>query len=244
MSQPVVAYVDPTCPYSYMLFASLQRLAQDTDLELSWRAVALRARPKRGSRAAAAEAAMREAAHRATWPSIQALARRDYGLSLAQPGCETDPRPACVALIHVRHRAPERVTDVLGRLFAAHFERDVDADPDAPSIDDPAVLARLIHETGVSVAGLAGALSPDQRSRLLAEDQSAAQAEGLSAVPALRTGDHLLLGAQPPAVLRGALLGASIAGGAAHDLHAALAPAAAGATKATELTAPTDTRDV
>ena len=208
MSLRAEAFVEPTCPYSYMLFHAVEALRGEGELEPTWRVVTLSAdRGRSGTRAALADSAMREAGHRATWPAVQALAYRDYGLSLAQPGCTTDPRPACVAAAYVRSVARDRLPAFIGLLFEAHFSRDVDEAPEAPGIDDPATLARLIHASGATAAGLSEALTPGRRSKLLAEDRRAADAEGLAAVPTLRLGEHVLLGAQPPAVLRGALAG-------------------------------------
>ncbi len=224
MSERVEAFLDPVCPYSFMLLRSLRAVDAEQRGEVVWRMLPISGSAEGKERAAGAQDAMRDAAHRATWPAVQALAAQEYGLQLAEPGCTTDPRPAAVACAWVRERAPNAVAGFLELLFAAHFARDVDAEPDGPRIDEPATLRTIVAASGVDPAGFEDAFAPARRVQLLEPDREAAARYGLVAVPALRLGGHMLLGAQPASVLRGMF--ASLSAGASHGLGKPSVPTA------------------
>jgi predicted DsbA family dithiol-disulfide isomerase len=187
---PVELFVDVVCPYSYLLAAAA--LAQAGPARLRWHLVPLSAPPPD---APPAERAMHAARRDAAWPEIVALATAQ-GLALARPDWTIDGRAAAAASSALRDASPE----ALARLHVGLFEATI---ADRADVGDPAVVGAVVRAAGLTLP--AADAEPAAIARSASAAVAAAAARGIVAVPALVSGDRMLLGAQPPGVVARAL---------------------------------------
>lgn len=191
----VELYLDHGCPWSYMAFTALSRLAPEIGIRPTWRLL-----PIAGDRSvAAADAGMHAARLAAEWPEIAASAAADFGLRLRQPIGPADGRPAAAAIHLLRGIAPDREPEAHAALFAARFEAGQD-------ISDPACLSALLGAFAEGFGEAFAALAPADLRAAPAEDTEQALQAGVRVVPTLVLNRrHVLLGAEPRDVLRLAL---------------------------------------
>lgn len=211
-------FIDHTCPFSYMAFSAVRRIVlpagsdaadgtrdwgtgvahRDSGTLVRWRMLPLAVG---GPDATPAEAAMRAVRQAAAWPDVAALAEESYGLRLVEPDWGVDARPAALAAKWSEAHAADRVTAFHSTVFRGYFELGSD-------IADAAVLDDLARSAGIAALGSLAIWLADDAAALaaLAADAALAEANGITAVPAILVdGRHLLLGAQPEAVIRATL---------------------------------------
>ena len=191
MTISLEVFLDHTCPFSYMAYAAAMRVAEDRALAIRWRTL-----PIAGANGSLtpAEAAMHVLRRDADWPRIEALAATSFGLKLERPEWGADARQAASAAHWAERESPDQIAAIHGRLFRAHFEGGRD-------IGDPDVLAGLLRPFGLDTATLGPALASGAFDDDLEADARAAEAHGVTAVPAIVADGYLLIGAHPSAVL-------------------------------------------
>lgn len=215
-------FLDHTCPFSYMAFSAVRRAMATTSVPMAvtWRPLPIAGG---GMYLSPADAAMHAARQSAEWPQVQALAASRFGLTLRPPIWGMDAHAPAAAAHWVRQVQPDAETEFHQALFTTGFESERDlGDPAAPAdsdgsaastdnnksrsmadIGDPATLAAIARSIGVDPSGLEEYLTTGAMQLALAADAAMAEAHGATAVPAILVGgSHLLLGAQPEAVLR------------------------------------------
>jgi predicted DsbA family dithiol-disulfide isomerase len=219
-------FLDHTCPFSYMAFSAVRRAMASTSatmpgaMSVTWRPLPIAGG---GMYLSPADAAMHAARQSAEWPQVQALAASRFGLTLRPPIWGMDAHAPAAAAHWVRQVQPDAETEFHQALFSAGFEseRDLgdsavpadsgDAGPPANNnhprsladIGNPVTLAAIARSIGVDPSGLEECLTTGAMQLALAADAAMAEAHGATAVPAILVGgSHLLLGAQPEAVLR------------------------------------------
>jgi len=187
----VEAFLDHVCPYSFMTFAALCELVRVDGVRLRCRMLPIAASAELDP----AEAGMHALRRMSAWPQIQALGASSFGLVLAPPLPVLDGRPSAAL-----SRWADRRDAVAGlRLHRLLFEACFGAGRD---IADPNVLAAVATAAGFGQIDLARIVSSAATADGLRDDTRSAVRHGITAVPAIVAGDHLLLGAQPVAVLR------------------------------------------
>jgi predicted DsbA family dithiol-disulfide isomerase len=187
-------YLDPVCPYSYLAFTALQRLADRESLEPSYHPL-----PLAGAEAglSAAETRMHAQHQEARWPTLRSLARSSFGLALTPVDWGATGHAALALILWQVKNDPSRLAPCWKRLFEARFRdgKDIDrievileickggpADEIQAAIEDPAFEDRVF------------ALRRDARKR------------SVTLVPTtIFGGGHVIVGAQPEAVLLEAL---------------------------------------
>lgn len=198
----VALYLDVVCPYSYMMATAVAEASDRAGLAIAWRLVPLAGRDPDAS---AADAAMHAARWDAAWPAAVALAA-GYGLAPRRPSWATDGRLAAAAGALLRDApAPVARAFHLG-LFEARFAA-------AQDVGERAVVARVAAAAGAGeVSRRVAALTEREIAAAAAGAVAEALARGIAAVPTLTTREHLVMGAQPPAVVRGLLAQATARG--------------------------------
>jgi len=191
MGPTVEAFIDHACPYSFMAFAALCELARADAVGLRWRMLPI----TEAGHLDPAEAGMHALRQTTTWPQIQALAASSFGLRLAAPRPGIDGRPSAALALWADRRDAAAGLRMHRLLFEACFHTGQD-------IADPDVLTALAIAAGLGPIDPPGLLSPAAVAASLREDSEVAARRGVTVVPAIMFGDHLLLGAQPTAVLR------------------------------------------
>jgi predicted DsbA family dithiol-disulfide isomerase len=195
MSLSLELYIDHTCPYSYMAFDATRRVARKRGLPVDWRVLALAG----GDLSLTpAEVAMHTQRQAADWPHIEALAAADFQLALTRPVWGADARTAAAAALWAARRSAQSGGSVHAAFFRAYFEEGRD-------IGEPTVLRELLRSAEVDPSGLDEALAASAMEAELARHAAAAQARGVTAVPALVAGSYLMVGAQPVDVLERSL---------------------------------------
>ncbi len=218
-------FLDHTSPFSYMTFSAVRRVmaaATTPAIAVTWRPLPIAGG---GPYLSPAEAAMHAARQSAEWPQVQALAAARYALSLRPPLWGMDATAPAAAAHWVRRVSPDAEADFHQAVFTAAFETEPNSghlpspesadsttspsspvhNPSTPPLDigDPAVLMAIARSLGLDPSGLEECLTTGAMQPALAADAAFAEEHGVTAVPAiLVAGSHLLLGAQPEAVLR------------------------------------------
>ncbi len=221
-------YLDHACPWSALAFAATRQVAASLELQPRWRLLPITG----AGNAAPAEAAMHRQRRQAEWPAVLAAAA-DFGLALRSPAADLDGRRAAWLVAALRQELPERETELHAALFRAAFHagRDIGQLDELRSLlgecfedvrcrgeieramrgdleaDAPGSSLRAGGEEPAGTTRAGG--ERESRSRIessLASDRDAASAAGVTAVPTLvLAGSHLLIGAEPPAVLEQAI---------------------------------------
>lgn len=190
-------YFDHTCPYSYMSWIAAAVLSEDPGIEVRYHPLPI-AGP--GVDLDPADAAMHSARYAADWPAIQAMAASEFGLALGEPPVAASPFPAAATAHWVRQVEPEIEAAIHRAFFAAHFENGQD-------IGDPAVVAAIVRGFGLDERAAVEAVVTGAMFAPLSADAAAAEARGIDVVPATAVAStHLLVGAQPAAVLRATIV--------------------------------------
>jgi len=186
-------FLDHTCPFSYMAFRAVRQVAAAVPATVTWRPLPIAGG---GASLAPAEAAMHAARQVAEWPEVEVLGAAHFGLSLRPPVWGMDAHAPAVAVHWLRRTRPEAETDFHAALFAAAFEGGRD-------LGDPLTLGDVARSVGAELSGLDECLASGTMHTALAADAAMAESHGATAVPAVLVGgSHLVLGAQPEAVLR------------------------------------------
>jgi len=170
----------------------LDRLQQDHDVTLTWRAFELR---PRGAPPLPPEFRARIEAGR---PRFAAMAREQYGLEVNPGPFGIDSRPA---LIGEQYAGIRPLGEAYHRAVAeAYWQR-------AQRIDDLQVLAKIAAEVGLDREAFLAALAAGTYAAAVDADIAQAMEYGMTGVPALVFDDrYLVMGAQPYPVLEQVLL--------------------------------------
>lgn len=203
MTLDVHLFIDHTCPYSYMTYSAARQVTLGRPYRIHWHPLPIAGADTRFT---AAERVMHATRHEAEWPAIQALAAAGYGLQLSRPEWGVDARPPAAAARWVTDVSVPTAAAMHARLFRAYFEEGQD-------IGDADVVGRLVAELGLDAGALHVALGSGELDRRLDEAILAAEAQGITAVPAMLVGGYLSLGAQSIPVLERTLEQVALATG-------------------------------
>lgn len=187
------AFIDHACPHSALQAAALR--AVEGMATIRWRLLPIAGRIVE---LPPSERRMHAARFVADWPRVAALAASAFGWTMTRPEWPIDSRPAAAAALHIRRTHPGAESAVHQALFEARFSHGED-------IADPAVITRIVGGAAGAdcLAGLERALDSRSYEAALAPDRLEAERLAVRAVPAIAIRDHLLVGAQRPAVIRG-----------------------------------------
>jgi len=182
------AWTDFTCPFCFLATLTLDRLRQETQTELHWRAYQLR--PPSAGPMPPEMRIMIEKEH----VRVGEIARTQHGIALRPGPIGIGTRPAHIAAkFAASHHKGEQFH--LAAMEAYWLE--------GRSLEDKQVLQDIAEQVGLAPAGLLEALETRSFAALVDADLMQAVTREISGVPAVVfNGKYILAGAQPYAVFK------------------------------------------
>lgn len=170
-----------------MIHSSLERVSQDVPLAIEWRAFELQPQEARAYNEAAL--AEKKKQIEAYWPTVERVAKEQYGLALKPGELGIDTRLAHIGAKVARGHGKEDAYHA--QVFAAHWIAQ-------ENIGDPETLVEIASRLGIEAEDFRQGLNDDAlRAKVLGEELGAQQI-GIRGVPALIIANrYLLSGAQP-----------------------------------------------
>jgi len=181
------AWTDYTCPFCFLATLSLERLQQDTQAELHWRAFLLR--PAQAPLAPEVHA-MVEKEH----VRVKELARSQHGLAL-------NPGPIGIGTREAHLVTKYAASHYRGNEF--HFAAMKAYWLEGRSLEDQSVLQDIAEQVGLNREGVLEALENRSLAAAVDADRMQAANREISGVPAVVfNSKYILAGAQPYAVFK------------------------------------------
>jgi predicted DsbA family dithiol-disulfide isomerase len=200
MALKITMFSDFICPFCYIGFDVMRKLAPEFDIELEWRGFQIHPDwPAEGIAADKVRSAGDLDARKAAWQRITAMAEAE-GLAMKPPAVLTNSRSALMVAELAKDQG--RGLEFEERVYRAYFG-------EGANIGDPALLARLAGEAGLDPAEAAAAATSARYDLRLKNAALAAHQRGVSGVPTFFIGEFPLVGAQPSETMRQILRRAS-----------------------------------
>lgn len=189
----ILVWSDYVCPFCYLALPVMRRVAEDLDVDVSWRAFELRPEPQPTLDPDG------EYLHNVWDTAVYPMADQ-RGMVLRLPPVQPRSRLAAVTAAFARDAG--LFEPVHEALFRAFFEEGLD-------IGDRAVLLDIATTCGLDSAALHRALDDDALVDRVLADEALAERIGITGVPAMlirsEGQNYLVSGAQPFEVLRDAV---------------------------------------
>jgi predicted DsbA family dithiol-disulfide isomerase len=200
MALKITMFSDFICPFCYIGFDVIRKLAPEYGIELEWRGFQIHPDwPADGIAVDKVRSAGDLDARKAAWQRITAMAEAE-GLAMKAPTVLTNSRAALAATEFARESGRDEMLEE--RIYRAYFN-------DGANIGDSALLARLAGEVGLDPAEAAAAMTSARYDLRLKNASLAAHQRGVSGVPTFFIGEFPLVGAQPSETMRQILRRAS-----------------------------------
>jgi predicted DsbA family dithiol-disulfide isomerase len=200
MALKVTMFSDFICPFCYIGFDVMRKLAPEFGIELEWRGFQIHPDwPAEGIAVDKVRSAADLDARKGAWQRITAMADAE-GLAMKAPAVLTNSRAALMVAELAKDQG--RGLEFEERVYRAYFG-------EGANIGDGALLARLAGEAGLDPAEAAAAMTSARYDLRLKNASLAAHQRGVSGVPTFFIGEFPLVGAQPSETMRQILRRAS-----------------------------------
>lgn len=184
----IVVYSDYVCPWCYMIHASLEQVREEVPLNVEWRSFELQ--PEEVGPPDEAALAEKQKQIDSFWPTVERVAREEYGLELKPGRLGVDTRLAHIGAKVARDLG--RGDAYRAKVFETHWIVQKD-------ISDPAVLTEIATEIGLDAEAFRRGLADEERQAEVLGEELGAQQVGIRGVPALIIDNrYLISGARPP----------------------------------------------
>ena len=187
MPLKITMFSDFICPFCYIGFEIMRKLAPEFDLELEWRGFQIHPEwPAEGIPIEKVRTPTDMDARQAAWKRITSMAEAE-NLPIRAPAVFTDSRAALLGCEYAReHGRGEQYEE---RVYRAYFV-------EGENIGDEKVLARCAGDAGLDSIEFASAIWSPRYDLRLKNNTLAANQRQVSGVPTFFIGEFSLVGAQ------------------------------------------------